>query len=71
MYSFLCPVYVKMELLVWVISIVEEDRMAHYFIAGNLSLIVKIKGAAKCAASFSLATLKFKYVYRSGFVQGL
>lgn len=55
----------------WVISIVEEDRMAHYFIAGNLSLIVKIKGAAKCAASFSLATLKFKYVYRSGFVQGL
>lgn len=71
MYSFLCHVRVEMAPRGWLIGIAEEDQMCHSFMVGNSSLIVKIKGAAKLHASFSLDTVKFKYVYRSSVVWGV
>lgn len=73
MYSFLHTAYVKMEPLVWLVSIAEEDHISHYFFffVGNLPFIVKIEEAEKLIASFILAILKFKYASKTGFIQDL
>lgn len=43
----------------------------NFFFVENLPFIVKIEEAEKLIASFILATLKFKYASKTGFIQDL